>query len=226
MAVYYIGSVPFGQSDIQHFGVKGMKWGVRRFQNEDGSLTALGQKRYGSSGLRDARGRARDLNKLDREQANARTRYEHYNNKANLKLARATKRLKKAEERGNDVKADKQRSKIDEINSGKTVKKAAEYKALLDRSKALTDKIIADSLASGYSVKSRDTIRFVNTGRNAAVNLLAAGVGTAISVGTGGMVRVGYAQSQWAPGTKYKVKNDGLGYREDRTQHTAKRRRR
>ena len=30
---------------IQHFGVKGMKWGVRRYQNEDGSLTNLGKSR-------------------------------------------------------------------------------------------------------------------------------------------------------------------------------------
>lgn len=30
-------------------GVKGMKWGVRRFQNEDGSLTSAGKKRYGSA---------------------------------------------------------------------------------------------------------------------------------------------------------------------------------
>lgn len=28
---------------IQHHGVKGMKWGVRRYQNKDGSLTALGK---------------------------------------------------------------------------------------------------------------------------------------------------------------------------------------
>lgn len=29
-----------------HFGVKGMKWGVRRYQNSDGTLTTAGQKRY------------------------------------------------------------------------------------------------------------------------------------------------------------------------------------
>ena len=33
--------------DLQHHGIKGQKWGVRRFQNEDGSLTAKGRKRYG-----------------------------------------------------------------------------------------------------------------------------------------------------------------------------------
>lgn len=34
---------------LQHHGIKGQKWGVRRFQNEDGSLTAEGQERYGKS---------------------------------------------------------------------------------------------------------------------------------------------------------------------------------
>lgn len=34
--------------ELYHSGVKGMKWGVRRYQNKDGSLTALGRKRYGS----------------------------------------------------------------------------------------------------------------------------------------------------------------------------------
>lgn len=32
-----------------HYGIKGQKWGVRRFQNEDGSLTAEGKQRYSKS---------------------------------------------------------------------------------------------------------------------------------------------------------------------------------
>lgn len=32
--------------ELCHHGIKGQKWGVRRFQNEDGTLTAKGVKRY------------------------------------------------------------------------------------------------------------------------------------------------------------------------------------
>lgn len=34
------------ENELQHYGIKGQKWGVRRFQNEDGSLTAAGKDRY------------------------------------------------------------------------------------------------------------------------------------------------------------------------------------
>ena len=32
--------------EIYHWGIKGMKWGIRRYQNPDGSLTEKGKKRY------------------------------------------------------------------------------------------------------------------------------------------------------------------------------------
>ena len=35
--------------ELYHWGIKGMKWGVRRYQNKDGSLTPAGKKRYSQS---------------------------------------------------------------------------------------------------------------------------------------------------------------------------------
>ena len=36
-------------NELYHHGIKGQKWGIRRFQNKDGSLTKAGLKRYSDS---------------------------------------------------------------------------------------------------------------------------------------------------------------------------------
>lgn len=39
--------------ELKHYGIKGQKWGRRRFQNEDGSLTPAGRERYGEDRYKD-----------------------------------------------------------------------------------------------------------------------------------------------------------------------------
>lgn len=45
-------------NELYHYGVKGMRWGVRRYQNKDGTLTAAGKNRYSKT---------IDINNIDRK---------------------------------------------------------------------------------------------------------------------------------------------------------------
>ena len=36
----------YSSEELRHHGIKGMRWGIRRYQNKDGSLTPAGRKRY------------------------------------------------------------------------------------------------------------------------------------------------------------------------------------
>ena len=38
--------------ELKHFGVKGMKWGVRHYQDKKGRLTSAGKKRYSDNSKR------------------------------------------------------------------------------------------------------------------------------------------------------------------------------
>ena len=47
MSATYLSDIELTETLIlQHYGIQGMKWGVRRYQNEDGTLTEAGKKRY------------------------------------------------------------------------------------------------------------------------------------------------------------------------------------
>lgn len=43
------------KNELYHHGIKGQKWGVRRFQNKDGSLTPAGKKRVSNKEIRQDR---------------------------------------------------------------------------------------------------------------------------------------------------------------------------
>lgn len=42
-------------NELYHHGIKGQKWGVRRYRNEDGTLTEAGKKRYDDKQARTAK---------------------------------------------------------------------------------------------------------------------------------------------------------------------------
>ena len=66
------GTVVSYQNELYHHGIKGMHWGVRRYQNPDGTLTRAGQKRLAKQTYKDDKRKAkRDLQEWG-DQANRR----------------------------------------------------------------------------------------------------------------------------------------------------------
>lgn len=57
--------------ELMHHGIKGQRWGVRRFQNEDGTRTALGKKHEKTLDSYDSENDAKSNAKQDYKQAKA-----------------------------------------------------------------------------------------------------------------------------------------------------------
>lgn len=130
------------ESDLAHYGIKGQKWGVRRFQNDDGTWTAAGKERYGDdSGTRSAGGRAhRTLAKV--YSLNERT-YNKLGNKtlASMNAAAKNQQLQKANaadqakaaKMAEKAKREAERVDVSKAKNSATRRVAEDYHNLSDR---------------------------------------------------------------------------------------------
>lgn len=107
MSTYYVAGIPYSD-ELYHHGIKGQKWGMRRYQNEDGTLTPAGKERYGSS---DGLGTSNPKSLL-RRLAIGDTPF-GFDRHRHKREARLAKKAEASRESGNTAKAEKYQSKYE-----------------------------------------------------------------------------------------------------------------
>lgn len=143
---------------LAHHGIKGQKWGVRRYQNPDGTLTSEGRAKLYS----------KQLTGLGFDDATLRYNY----NRQKSKLGMQERKLTRAQRKNNAEKIEKYSKKVDETN--KTMEDI--YRKRLDINHEIYDligKVLKDNMSvSEKEVFRRPTTRFT-LGRKTANNILA-----------------------------------------------------
>ena len=90
-------------NELYHHGIKGQKWGIRRYQNQDGSYTEEGRRRY----LADqTKGLKRGTDKYDRVARRANAKYNRVQKRAVNKKAKQDYRLERREQMYRDERLD------------------------------------------------------------------------------------------------------------------------
>ena len=124
---------------IKHHGIKGQKWGVRRFQNKDGTLTPAGKQKYGSK--------------------------ENFEKQYPEDRKAATKAVKKAADKGADVarsarEIEAERTKKRQSKADKALEKAAREKARKMSDQELREAVNRLNLEENYTrmVQNRERI--------------------------------------------------------------------
>lgn len=186
--------------ELQHHGILGQKWGIRRFQNADGSLTEEGKKRYDSNKIRrNARNLRNDLNTIDKEKVFARSDVKSAEKKYNKakEKAESNRTSKKRYER----LAEKASIRKEELSDAR--KKYAEIE---QAGKNLYNRVANDNR---YTLNSKEVSRFASRGAQAAI-----GTGSA----TGGLI--GGLAALAGVATVQKIR--GVGLYDSGTQYSVK----
>lgn len=147
---------------LYHHGTKGQRWGIRKYQNKDGSLTPAGKQRYGA---RDAKGKkisSSGVKDKKKEAAKRQADAKQKKAKANTKPAR-----KDAKDLSNDeLKALITRKELEKkyndlyprhVSTGEKVVKHLMTKVIVPTATDVGKKYLTQQLSKAMGVKVEDT---------------------------------------------------------------------
>lgn len=159
---------------LMHHGIKGQKWGVRRYQNEDGTLTDAGRKRYSvdsETGKMSKEGKANYKN--DNWKVRRHNRIERYTNN---KVFGIKSRIKKEGKLLNKISNTSDEKKLSKLNT-KYKNTVADRKMQQALQKLQHKKIDSFTAEDIKAVKKDEAVRYALA---ASVTLLTAGAQTSV----------------------------------------------
>lgn len=120
-------------NELQHHGIKGQKWGVRRFQNTDGSLTAEGKKRYSVSDYQQAIDKTKTAGKIVNEAKTLNNTVKKVNDPA------AERRIRKSAAEMSDIELQK---RVQRLNMEDNYTRMMLHRENLERGRTFVDKAL------------------------------------------------------------------------------------
>lgn len=175
----------FDDDELEHHGIKGQKWGVRRFQNEDGTLTPRGVKRYGE--------KVTMHNKKDNILLGGNKYQTHKEYVTANKYAKGSYEYRKAK-----IKEEKENSE-----AGTVAKNIDAMRKNLDNRKQYNYELARNRLNAGATEVKREIA--VETAKRTAAAAAVVGAGV-----LAGMVSANYKNNQLKKGSASKISMNGM----------------